>query len=56
MNIALKKTNKENTFKSESGNSEMAFIYNIIMPDFLLFTVGISIAFALLIKIFGITN
>ncbi len=55
MNIALKKTNKENTFKSESGNSEMAFIYNIIMPDFLLFTVSLSFAFGLLLSIFGST-
>ena len=56
MNTALKEINKGITFKNESGDSEMAFVYNIIMPDFLLFTVGISFAFALLMKIFGISN
>ena len=56
MDTALKKINKGITFKNESGDSELAFVYNVMMPDFLLFTVGISFAFALLMNIFGITN
>ena len=44
------------TFKNESGDSELAFVYNVMMPDFLLFIVGISFAFALLINNFGSTN
>ena len=56
MDTAFKKINKGITFKNEPGDSEMAFVYNIMMPDFLLFVVGISFAFILLVKIFGITN
>jgi len=56
MDTVLKEIKKGITFKNESGDSEMAFVYNIMVPDFLLFTVGISFAFALLLNIFGITN
>jgi len=57
MDTAHKEINKGITFKNESGgDSEMAFVCNILMPDFLLFTVGMSFAFALLIYIFRITN
>jgi len=56
MDTVLKEIKKGITFKNESGDSELAFVYNVMMPDFLLFIVGISFAFALLLNIFGITN
>jgi len=56
MDTALKEINKGNTFRNELDDSEVAFVYNIMMPDFLLFAIGISFAFASLLNIFGITN
>ena len=56
MDIVFKEFNKGITFKNESRDSELEFVYNIMMPDFLLFAVGISFTFALLINIFGVTN
>lgn len=41
-----------NTNILRSGEDEMAFVYNTLAPDLLLFTIGISIAFGLLIYIF----
>jgi len=34
MDTALKKINKGITFKNEPGDSEMAFVYNVMTPDF----------------------
>ena len=56
MDTTLKGINEVIGHKYKSGDSELAFIYNIMMPDFLLFTVGMSFAFALMMNIFGITN
>ena len=56
MDTVIKEFNKEITSKNESGNSELAFVYNIMMPDFLLFTVGMSFTFAFMMNIFGNTN
>lgn len=56
MDTVFKEFNKGITSKNESGNSELAFVYNIMMPDFLLFAVGMSFSFALMMNIFGITN
>lgn len=55
MDTALKDINEVITYKPSAGNTELAFVYNILMPDFLLFTVGLSIVFALLMAIFGVT-
>jgi hypothetical protein len=35
-----------------SGEAEMAFVYNILAPDLLLFASGISFAFGFLLYIF----
>ena len=56
MDTTLKGINEVIEHKYKQGDSELAFVYNIMMPDFLLFTVGMSFAFALLIKIFGIAS
>jgi hypothetical protein len=49
MDMALNEVNI-NTNASETG--EMAFAYNILFPDLLLFTIGLSLAFGLLIIAF----
>ncbi len=56
MDTTIKGTNEVNAYKYKSEDSELEFVYNILIPDFFLFTVGISFAFALLMNIFGITN
>ncbi|MDH3609689.1 MAG: hypothetical protein OEQ24_10675 [Gammaproteobacteria bacterium] len=52
MDTALVDVNKLNIDIPSSGNGEMAFVYNILAPDLLLFTSGISLAFGFLIYIF----
>jgi len=56
MDITHKGIYETTTYKYKSGESEIAFMYNIIMPDFILFTVSISVGFILLITCFGSTN
>jgi len=52
MDAELDGVNIMNTNVSTSGEGEMAFVYNILAPDLLLFTIGISFAFWLLVYIF----
>lgn len=53
MDVVLDGVNKLNTNVYTSGQGEMAFFYNILVPDLLLFTIGISFSFASLIYIFN---
>jgi hypothetical protein len=43
---------KLNTSVIRSGEAEVAFVYNILAPDLLLFVSGISLAFGFLVYIF----
>ena len=52
MDAVLDSFNKMKTNVSTSGESEMVFFYNILVPDLLLFTIGISFSFGLLVYIF----
>ena len=56
MDIALKGNYETTTYKNISGESDIGFLYNIIMPDFILFSVSITVGFILLMKCFGTTN
>jgi hypothetical protein len=44
--------NVVNKHTNASGTDEMAFAYNILFPDLLLLTIGLSLAFGLLIIVF----
>jgi hypothetical protein len=52
MDAVLDSVNKMNTSAPISGEGEIAFFYNILVPDLLLFTIGISFSFGLLVYIF----
>jgi len=52
MDAVLDSVNKMNTSAPISGEVEIAFFYNILVPDLLLFTIGISFSFGLLVYIF----
>ncbi len=53
MDDVLNGVNKMNTNVSTPGEGEMEFVYNILVPDFLLFTICMSLGFVLLIHIFN---
>jgi len=52
MDTALVGVSNLNTNIFKPGEAEMAFVYNTLAPDLLLFTVGISFSFGFLIYIF----
>ena len=52
MDTTLVSVSYLNTNRFRSAEAEMNFVYNILAPDFLLFTIGISLAFGFLIYIF----
>ncbi len=56
MSTALKGIYKVNEYRYNSKDGEMAFVYNILMPDLFLFTISASIGFYLLMNLFGSTN
>ena len=56
MDAELVGINKLNKNTSRAGGSEIAFVCNILLPDFLLFTVSISLAFGLLVYFIWVFN
>ena len=52
MNTAPIGVNKLDKNEFRSGKGEIEFVYNILAPDLLLFTVAISFTFGLLAYIF----
>lgn len=56
MDTTIKGTNEVNAYKYKSEDSELEFVYNILIPDFFLFTISILATFILLMKFFGPTN
>ena len=52
MTTALKGIYEVNACRYKPKDSELAFVYNILAPDLLLFICGISFAFGFLLYIF----
>lgn len=56
MDTSLKGINEISTYKYKSRDSELEFVCNILIPDFILFTISTSATFILLMTLFGSTN
>lgn len=55
MDTTIKGINEVSAYKYKSEDSELEFVYNILIPDFFLFTISISAAFILLMTLLGST-
>ena len=52
MDTTLDSVSVLNTNEFRPGKDEMTFVYNILAPDFLLFTISLSLAFGILVYLF----
>ena len=53
MNNEFQKTHVSEVKTKKTGNLENAFTYNILMPDFVIFVLGMSGAFGALLTFFS---
>ena len=52
MNSTLNSVLTTNPYNRTSRNSDWGFVFNILVPDLMLFTVSASLVFALLLYVF----